>query len=207
MFHRLKTPSLLFVANLAFVTVGCDKPADSVATTPRTAEPAVMNDTVPATNDVVDATADQTHTAVCQLEPIGASEVAGTLKFVQVGDKVTLTGKITGLTPGEHGFHVHEKGDLSDKATGKSAGGHFNPAGHKHGKPSDAERHAGDLGNITADDKGVAQLDIHDEVISLHGDDSIVGKSIVVHEGVDQFTQPTGDAGGRVAFGLIEVEK
>lgn len=216
MFHRLKKPSLLLVANLAFVTVGC-KPADTAATIPSASGTAIVDDTMPATTDMVEATADdaavneaaadETHAAVCVLEPIAASGVAGTLNFVQVGNKVTLTGEITGLTPGEHGFHVHEKGDLSDKATGNSAGGHFNPAGHKHGKPDDAERHAGDLGNITADDKGVAKLDIHDEVISLHGDDSIVGRSIVVHESVDKFTQPTGDAGGRVAFGLIEVKE
>lgn len=207
MFHRLKTSTLLFAANLAFVSIGCDKPADKVVITPSDTEPAVVNDRTTSTSDVVAVTPSETHTAVCKLEPIAASGVAGTLNFVQVGNKVTLTGEITGLTPGEHGFHVHEKGDLSDKETGNSAGGHFNPAGHKHGKPGDAERHAGDLGNITADEKGVAKLDIHDEVMSLHGDNSIVGRSIVVHESVDKFTQPTGDAGGRVAFGLIEIKK
>lgn len=149
------------------------------------------------------ATAEVT-TANCTLEPIGGSGVEGSLNFRQEGETVTITGTITGLEPGKHGFHVHESGDLSDKQAGKSAGGHFNPTDKPHGKPSDEERHVGDLGNIEANEEGVAEVDIEDTVVSLEGPNSIVGKAMVVHAGEDQFTQPTGDAGDRVAFGVIE---
>ncbi len=116
-------------------------------------------------------------------------------------------GRMTGLTPGEHGFHVHEWGDLSDEAKGESAGSHFDPHGMPHGHPSDAKRHAGDLGNVLADASGVATVDVFDRLLRLEGPDSIVGRSVVVHVGPDKFTQPVGDAGGRVAVGVIGVAK
>lgn len=141
--------------------------------------------------------------AVCKLVPIGDSEVAGMIHFTKEGNQIHVEGEITGLKPGKHGFHVHEKGDLSDKETGKSAGGHFNPTDKPHGRPTDSERHVGDLGNIEANADGVAKVDIVDEVIQLNGENSIIGRSIVVHAGEDQFTQPSGDAGDRVAFGDI----
>lgn len=150
------------------------------------------------------ANTEEVMTATCTLEPIGESGVEGSLNFKQDGETVMITGTITGLEPGKHGFHVHESGDLSDKQAGKSAGGHFNPMDKPHGKPSDEQRHIGDLGNIEANEEGVAEVDMEDTVISLNGPHTIVGRSIVVHEGADQFTQPTGDAGGRVAFGVIE---
>ncbi|WP_442483613.1 superoxide dismutase family protein [Aeoliella sp. SH292] len=146
-------------------------------------------------------------TAVCNLEEIGGSGVTGTLNFVQEADTVTLTGEVTGLTPGLHGFHVHESGDLSDKEKGESAGGHFNPTGHAHGHAEDAERHVGDLGNIEANAEGVATINITDTVIRLDGEHPIVGKAMVVHADEDKFTQPTGDAGGRVAFGVVELQE
>ncbi|WP_246112785.1 superoxide dismutase family protein [Allorhodopirellula solitaria] len=199
------------ISTVVLAVAGCGDPATPVATapettTPNTAEAPSVRDVPPVDEGVRDAATDDNQAAVCKLEPIGDSKVKGTIHFEQEGDKVTLTGEVSGLKPGKHGFHVHEKGDLSDKETGKSAGGHFNPTGQKHGKPSDAERHVGDLGNVTANDDGVATLDITDTVISLNGEHSIIGKSLMIHEGEDVFTQPTGDAGGRVAFGLIEAE-
>ncbi|WP_417388571.1 superoxide dismutase family protein [Gimesia sp.] len=145
--------------------------------------------------------------AVCKLQPIGDSQVSGTIHFTKEGNQIHVQGEITGLKPGKHGFHVHEKGDLSDKETGKSAGGHFNPAEKPHGKPGDSQRHVGDLGNIEANADGIAKVEIVDEVIQLNGKNSIIGRSIVVHAGEDQFTQPSGDAGDRVAFGDIVAEK
>lgn len=142
--------------------------------------------------------------AVATLVAIGNSGVAGEVKFEQSGGKVLVTGKVTGLTPGEHGFHVHEKGDLSDTEKGESAGGHFNPEMKAHGHPNDATRHAGDFGNITANNEGVAEIKFEDSVVKLNGEHSIIGRSIVIHAQADRFTQPTGDAGGRVAFGKIE---
>jgi superoxide dismutase, Cu-Zn family len=139
------------------------------------------------------------------LVPVGDSGVSGHVLFTRTATGIRVTGEIKGLTPGEHGFHVHEYGDVSDTAAGKSAGGHFAPRGMPHGAPQDAKRHVGDLGNIVADKDGVARIDITDSVIALEGEDSILGRALVVHAGKDHFTQPSGDAGARVAFGVIGV--
>jgi len=137
------------------------------------------------------------------LVPVGDYGVRGTIDFTRVSDGIRVTGRITGLRPGEHGFHVHEYGDLSDQESGKSAGGHFAPRGMPHGRPTDDKRHVGDLGNVVADESGVATIDLTDRTIELSGPHSILGRSVVVHRGPDQFTQPSGNAGPRVAFGVI----
>ena len=145
--------------------------------------------------------------AICVLSPTKGSNVAGTVKFTKKGDAVEITGEITGLTPGKHGFHVHEFGDLSSDA-GLATGGHFNPDKEKHGGPHAAERHVGDLGNITADASGKVTLHMTDKLIHLQGKHSIVGRGLIVHAKADDFmTQPTGDAGGRVAQGVIGVAR
>ncbi len=89
-----------------------------------------------------------------------------------------MTGSITGLKPGNHGFHIHQFGDYTGGCV--SAGGHFNPAGKEHGGPKDDNRHAGDLGNVVADSNGTVTLDIVDSQIPLTGPNSIVGRSVVV---------------------------
>ncbi len=159
------------------------------------------NTTAGTTANATQAPATQ---ARATLVAIGNSGVAGEINFAQSGGKVKITGTVTGLTPGEHGFHVHEKGDLSDTEKGESVGGHFNPDMKDHGRPSDTTRHAGDFGNITANDQGVAEINVEDAVVKMDGANSIVGRSIVIHAQADRFTQPSGDAGGRVAFGKIE---
>jgi Cu-Zn family superoxide dismutase len=141
--------------------------------------------------------------AVCVLDPIAKSGVTGTIVFEMVNNHVHVSGKISGLTPGKHGFHVHQFGDLSDSEKGESAGGHFNPHRMQHGAPDARTRHVGDLGNVEANSEGVAVIDQDDRLIKLSGGDSIIGRSIVVHEKADTFGQPTGNAGGRVAFGVI----
>ena len=154
------------------------------------------------------ATAMQPTRAVAVLFPVDDSGVTGVVRLQSEGGKVKLTGEVRGLEPNtKHGFHVHEYGDLTDLKTGKSTGGHFAPDGSPHGKPSaDAQqRHVGDLGNIQADAKGVARIDITDAIISLHGKHSVIGRAFVVHAGEDKFTQPTGDAGDRIAFGTIGI--
>lgn len=165
---------------------------------------------VPDTSSGVGANANANNANSVQaratLVAIGNSGVAGEINFAQSGGKVKVTGKVTGLTPGEHGFHVHEKGDLSDTEKGESAGGHFNPDMKDHGRPSDTTRHAGDFGNITANDQGVAEINIEDAVVKLDGEHSVVGRSIVIHAQADRFTQPSGDSGGRVAFAKIEAK-
>lgn len=145
--------------------------------------------------------------AVCVLMPIAESGVHGIINFHQVDGSVAIQGDVWGLKPGKHGFHVHQFGDLSDAKEGKSAGDHFNPAMEKHGAQDAAHRHAGDFGNIEADAEGHAKINFTDKLATIHGKTSILGRSLVVHADEDKFTQPTGDAGGRVAFGVIGAAK
>ena len=145
--------------------------------------------------------------AIAVLQPTAGSTVAGTVTFTAAGDMVKVVADLTGLTPGKHGFHIHEFGDCSDPKAA-SAGGHFNPSNHQHGAPDAAERHAGDLGNIEADASGKAHLEASDKSMKLAGADSIVGHAVIVHEKADDLkTQPTGDAGARIACGVIGIAK
>ena len=144
--------------------------------------------------------------ATCQLESKSGSKVAGTVTFTKVGDEVQVVADITGLTPGKHGFHLHEKGDCS-APDAASAGAHFNPTQHKHGGPATAEHHEGDLGNLEADASGKAHVDWKGKM-SLSGANSIIGKSVVVHEKEDDLkTDPSGNSGARQACGAIEAAK
>ena len=144
--------------------------------------------------------------AVAKLEPKSGSQVTGTVTFTKTGDEVQVVADVQNLKPGKHGFHLHEKGDCS-APDAASAGAHFNPTRQHHGGPATAERHAGDLGNIEADASGKAHLDWKGKM-KLTGADSIIGKSVVVHEKEDDLkTDPTGDSGGRIACGVIEPAK
>lgn len=176
-------------------------PAASTAPSSGTATSSTSTSSTPAAPD----TAASVKEAHARLVAIGNSGVSGEIHFAQKNGKVSVTGKVTGLKPGEHGFHVHEKGDLSDTEKGLSAGDHFNPEHLDHGRPTDTKRHAGDFGNITAEEDGVTDIAFDDSVVKLDGPNSIVGRSIVIHAEADRFTQPAGDAGARVAFGKIEL--
>jgi Cu-Zn family superoxide dismutase len=142
------------------------------------------------------------------LEPRSGSNVQGKVTFTQTGpDIVRVSGTITGHSKGLKGFHIHEKGDCSD-AKGMSTGGHFNPGGHHHGGPYAPERHSGDLGNLSFDATGVATFNFVVGDISVSSDrkDGIVGRAVIVHATTDdQKTDPTGNAGGRVACGIIRL--
>jgi len=145
--------------------------------------------------------------AIAVLHPGKDSKVAGTVHFKKEGSGVHVTGALTGLAAGNHGFHIHEFGDCS-AADFTSAGGHFNPAGNPHGGPKDAKRHEGDMGNIEATADGNATIDYVDSALAFAGAQSIVGRGVIVHANPDDFkTQPTGNAGGRVACGVIGVAK
>lgn len=145
--------------------------------------------------------------AVCVLVPTEGSMTNGQVWFTQTDSGVHVMAKLTGLTPGSHGFHVHEYGDCSDPS-GKSAGGHFNPEGYPHAGPDAEKRHIGDLGNIVADSMGIAEYDAIDHVLSLSGPHSIIGRAVIVHAGADDLiSQPTGNAGARVACGVIGIMK
>lgn len=151
--------------------------------------------------------ADETTKAIAVLGAASGSSVAGTVTFTSGSDGVTVVADISGLTPGKHGFHIHEFGDCSSPDA-KSAGGHYNPMKHEHAGPDASNRHMGDLGNIEADASGKAHVEMKDKMLKLSGENSIIGYGVIVHEKADDMkTQPTGDAGGRVACGVIGVAK
>lgn len=145
-------------------------------------------------------------TSTAVLVATSGSAVSGTLKFSEIKDRVVhITGTIEGLTPGKHGFHIHVNGNC-DSADGASAGGHYAPAGGRHGAPDSANRHMGDLGNIVADENGRAEVDVTASgiTIALMGTASVGDRSIVVHAAEDDFSDPAGNSGARVACGVIE---
>jgi Cu-Zn family superoxide dismutase len=134
--------------------------------------------------------------------------VKGTVTFEVKDGNVVVTANISGLTPGDHGFHIHEKGDCT-APDAASAGGHFNPSGHKHGSPDASEHHEGDLGNLTAGTDGIANktITLTDVTIGDGTAKDIVGKGFIIHDKADDFTtQPTGNAGARVACGVITAQ-
>ena len=145
--------------------------------------------------------------AVAVLRSAATGKVEGTIWFEPSGSTVAVKARITGLTPGTHGFHVHEFGDCS-AADFTSAGGHFNPMTQPHGAPTANMRHVGDLGNIEAGADGTATIDLKDAQLALSGMHGIVGRAVIVHAKADDLkTQPTGDAGGRLACGVIGIAK
>ncbi|KAL6508771.1 hypothetical protein OROHE_021330 [Orobanche hederae] len=139
----------------------------------------------------------------------GTSSVEGFVTLTQEDDgPTTVRVRLTGLTPGKHGFHLHEYGDTTNGCI--STGAHFNPNGLTHGAPEDEVRHAGDLGNIVANADGVAEATIVDTQIPLRGPNSVVGRAFVVHEleddlgkGGHELSLTTGNAGGRLACGCV----
>lgn len=138
--------------------------------------------------------------------------VSGTIYFTQEGDgPTTVTGNVSGLAPGSHGFHVHALGDTTNGCM--STGPHYNPAGKEHGAPEDENRHAGDLGNVTVGEDGTASFTIVDKQIPLTGPGSIIGRAVVVHadpddlgKGGHELSKSTGNAGGRLACGIIGLQ-
>jgi Cu-Zn family superoxide dismutase len=149
--------------------------------------------------------------ATATIAAASESKVAGTVTFTVSGETIKVEAKLTGLTPGDHGFHVHEKGDCS-APDAKSAGGHFNPGSVDHGAPGSEAHHTGDLGNIVADKDGVAEMSVDLPWTHLSLDASarnnIVGKAVIVHGGADDMkSQPSGNAGPRVGCGVIEAAK
>jgi superoxide dismutase, Cu-Zn family len=162
-----------------------------------------------ADDTVATPTQQAARVASASLEPTQGNQTRGTVTFTEEQGGIRVVANLEGL-PGEgrFGFHVHEHGDCA-APDAASAGGHFNPDHTEHGAPGDPmpERHAGDLGNVEADASGSATYDRLDRVMTLDGDGSIVGRSVIVHAGEDDLeTQPTGDAGARLACGVIEMQ-
>lgn len=145
--------------------------------------------------------------AVAVLAPTAGNTARGTVTFERVAGGVRITAQLEGLPAGNHGFHIHALGDCS-AVDGTSAGGHFNPTDAPHGSPEAARRHVGDLGNITADTQGMASYDRTDPMVRLDGPQSVVGRGVIIHAGPDDLSsQPTGNAGARLACGVIGIAK
>jgi Cu-Zn family superoxide dismutase len=146
--------------------------------------------------------------AIAVLTPTEGSSVTGVVTFVQRGPDVTVTADINGLTPnGEHAWHVHEYGDLSSR-DGTAAGSHYNPEGHAHGLPDEPRRHAGDFGNLRADGTGHARMVLTVSNITISGSrNPVLGRAIIIHAAPDDGGQPTGNAGARIAQGVIGVAR
>ncbi len=146
---------------------------------------------------------------VANLASASGSLVSGKITLTPMGNGVHLLGEVGGLQPNStHGFHVHEKGDCS-AADASSAGPHFNPAGSPHGRADEGAHHAGDMDNIVANAEGVAKVNMHVNGVTLGGGapNDIAGRAIVVHASPDDYTsQPAGNAGARVACGVIAAQ-
>jgi Cu-Zn family superoxide dismutase len=200
----------------ATALVGCERSKTEEATEPSTEtatteqQPEEMKGATEEQAEPMEGTTEQTEKvtrAVATLNPTEGNDVHGTVHFEQTANGVRVTAEVTGLPPNtSHGFHIHEKGDCS-APDATSAGGHYAPKGNPHGLPPNPKRHAGDMGNITADAQGKATMDATFDNFSLTGDSPVMGRAVIVHQNKDQGTQPTGDAGARVACGVIEPEK
>lgn len=182
--------------------------ADGPATQPAAAVPTLPPTTRAATTGVTRAVATLAPSESASTRPT-ANHVTGTVTFTRGPDgNVAFVADVVGLEPNStHGFHIHDKGDLSAPDL-SSAGGHYNPTHEAHGGPDAPHHHAGDLGNLVADAGGHARLTGTVPGVSLGGANSILGRSVIVHAKADDLkSQPSGDSGGRVAGGVIESAK
>lgn len=144
-------------------------------------------------------------TALADMFPTEGNEVGGTVTFEETNGRVRIVAQLSGLAPGKHGFHIHTTGDCS-APDGTSAGGHFNPHNTDHGAPDSPTHHTGDLGNVEADADGNVDFEMTVDFISLsEGPDSVLGRAVIIHAAADDFGQPTGNAGARLACGVIDM--
>ncbi len=145
---------------------------------------------------------------VAVMLPTAGNKCSGVVRFMQDGHKVKIVAELEGLSPNQlHAMHIHEFGDATS-SDGTSAGGHYNPEGHDHALPEKDVRHAGDLGNVKANANGEARYEIVVENITLAGmHNPIIGRGVIVHAKPDDGGQPTGNAGGRIACGVIGIAK
>lgn len=143
--------------------------------------------------------------ATATMRPASGTQVHGEITFTQVGaNRVRVAGELVGHTPGPKGFHIHEKGDCS-APDAMSAGGHFNPTNAKHGS-SPTTGHAGDMGNVTFNETGkaIVNMVLNGLTVSKDAPNGVIGRAVVVHMDPDDLkTEPTGNAGGRAACGVI----
>jgi Cu-Zn family superoxide dismutase len=186
--QKLKVHSVLLILAVFYLNTGAQTPNSHM-------------------NMAEEEAAQQIQKAICVVIPTQGNKVSGTVTFTKVEGGVRVVADISGLTKGKHGIHIHEFGDCSSP-DGNAAGGHYNPVTKSHGAPVDANRHAGDMGNIEADENGKGRLDYIDKAMTLEGEASIIGRAMIIHADEDDLkTQPTGNAGARQACGVIGVAK
>ncbi len=143
--------------------------------------------------------------AVAVIHPTQGNNVTGTVTFHEQTDGTHIHAQLHSLTPGKHGFHIHDLGDCSC-TDGMCTKGHFNPTNQPHGGPNSKKRHVGDMGNIIADEQGNATLNFVDKIVTLNGPHTIIGRSIIVHADEDDLvSQPSGNAGARIGCGVIGI--
>ena len=145
--------------------------------------------------------------AVATLAPSSGQTAAGTVRLTQQSDgSVAVQVDLTGVPAGVHGFHIHEKGDCAND--GGAAGMHFNPASTPHGGPEMPQHHAGDFGNVTANDAGEVHTRFTTRSVTVDaGPNSAVGRAFILHAAPDDLvTQPTGNAGARIACGVVTLQ-
>lgn len=200
---------------LGFVLSACaSQPSEPAAApevppaSPPTEEAAATTASEPATPDAQAAAATPAaapRSVEVPLEAKSGSKLSGKAVLTETEGGVHVVLTVEGVDAGDHGAHIHEKGDCS-AADGASAGGHFNPLSKDHGLPGAEKRHLGDLGNITVGKDGKGSLDITAPGANLKAGDaaSFVGRSIIVHSKKDDGGQPTGNAGGRIGCGVIK---
>ncbi len=184
----------LIILLLCVTLIGCKK-----------TETVKENDTETVTDTIAKAV-----TATAIIEAKSNSAVSGTVTFTENDGKVSMTATLAGLTPGQHAIHIHEKGDCS-AVDGSSAGEHWNPTHSDHGIWGHDGFHLGDIGNLEADENGIATITKETDLWCIGCEDenkNIIGKAIVVHKDVDDLkTQPSGAAGDRIGCGAIVLEK
>lgn len=207
-------------ASLTLLLSACDSDRRETPVVPESAPPteAEIADVQSPDRDhsITDNTGEATTTAqfgllnlaVAKIEPTEKYEATGTVRFQPTEDKHAMLVSIdlSGLEPGQHGFHIHENGDCS-APDASSAGGHFNPYETSHGSPDDAKHHLGDLGNIEANNDGQVKVEFESEDLAFSGPASILLKAVVIHAGPDDLrSNPAGKAGDRVGCGIIRKE-
>jgi superoxide dismutase, Cu-Zn family len=205
---NLKTASLAAAAalGLALMGAGCQQHNKQPAASPDSQKVADKSATMPPMN-AADMGPDVKEAIAVLHGTKGNEKVQGTVKFSEAPGAdhpgVKIVAHVEGLAPNsEHGFHIHEFGDCS-APDAMSAGGHFNPTGGKHGPPG-AQSHVGDMGNLKADASGMAHLEVTVPHASITGKTGVLGRGVIVHANVDDLkTQPTGNAGGRIACGVV----
>ena len=211
----MKTGTLFTGIVLGLIVAACaaqpvEPPAAPEAAAPGPVEPpsapaASAAPATPAAEPAAAAPAPALKSVDVVFEAKSGSKLAGKAVLTETEGGVHIVLTLEGVDPGEHGAHVHEKGDCS-AADGASAGGHFNPHTKDHGLPGAEKRHLGDLGNITIGKDGKGTLDITAPGANLKATDaaSFIGRSIIVHAKKDDGGQPTGNAGGRIGCGVIK---